>query len=75
MLGFIRLISPQFWSETQHFEGQIILFDPFNPTYRDGELRLLTPIPVIGLQAIEGVDDCLLILERLRVLSSPLDGV
>lgn len=32
-LGFIGLIFAQFWSETQHFEGHIILLDPFNPTY------------------------------------------
>jgi hypothetical protein len=35
MLVFIRLISAQFWSETQQFEEQIILFDPFNPTYTE----------------------------------------
>jgi hypothetical protein len=41
MLGFIRLISAESRSETQHFEGHIILLDPFNPTYQDVELRLI----------------------------------
>jgi hypothetical protein len=41
MLGFIRLISAKSWSETQHFKGHITFSDPFNPTYRNVELRLI----------------------------------
>jgi hypothetical protein len=57
MLGFIRLIFAQFPSETQHSEGHIVLFDPFNPTYRSfAALRICARLDGVSAQEPEQQD-------------------